>query len=231
MIIGSGLLGKGFSAKYYKSNDVCIYAAGVSNSRGSDKAEFEREKLRLNDALLLARDLGAFVYFGTCSVLDPETRYTEYTQHKLAMEQLVSTHPNYLILRLPQVAGRSSNPYTLLNFIFERIKRNEMFSVWKNAYRNIIDIDDVVTIGSLFIDNQKFRQCIVNLANPENYGMPYIIEEMERVVGKLAVCKFVNRGQNYCIDVTLMRSLTVNLQLIFGENYLNRILNKYYGKI
>jgi glycosyltransferase involved in cell wall biosynthesis len=39
------------------------------------------------------RRLDEVVYFGTCSVSDPGARNTTYVQHKLAMEQLVRTHP------------------------------------------------------------------------------------------------------------------------------------------
>lgn len=157
MIIGSGLLGRAFSASYTHRNDVCVYAAGVSNSNITDKSEFAREQLRLTAALAAAKDVSVFVYFGTCSVLDPEAYHTQYVQHKLAMERLVQTHSNYLILRLPQVAGQTPNPHTLLNFVYSRIIRSEAFVVWRTARRNIIDIDDVVTLGGLLIENRSLR--------------------------------------------------------------------------
>ena len=63
MIIGSGLLAKAFVSGYSHRDDVCIYAAGVSNSGCTDEREFERERIRLADALSAARSAGVFVYF------------------------------------------------------------------------------------------------------------------------------------------------------------------------
>lgn len=207
MIIGSGLLARGFGAHYYVRSDVCIYAAGVSNSNCTDTSEFARERARLIAGLQVAGDVGAFVYFGTCSVADPESQHTQYVQHKLAMEQLASKHPRHLILRLPQVAGHTPNPHTLLNFLYARIIRSEAFSVWRGAYRNIIDVDDVVTLGTLLIENRAMRQCTVNIANPCSYSMIEIVRTMEDVLRKTAVYNLVERGRQYLIDIATMLSV------------------------
>ena len=124
------------------SKESCVYAAGVSNSNCSDQREFDRERDRLMIAMEQHRLVDLFLYFGTCSAdgsLD-----SPYVQHKIKMEKIVSEHPRYLILRLPQTAGKTENPHTLLNYIFTRIIRSERFQIWKNARRNIIDVDDVV---------------------------------------------------------------------------------------
>ena len=77
MIIGSGLLAKAFTNKFSQRDDICIYAAGVSNSACSDEREFARERQLLNEALQTkAGEVDAFVYFGTCSVGDPDTQNT-----------------------------------------------------------------------------------------------------------------------------------------------------------
>jgi nucleoside-diphosphate-sugar epimerase len=229
MIIGSGLLARAF-AQYRQHSDVCIYAAGVSNSSSTDSCEFARDRARLVAALQSVNDVSAFVYFGTCSVADPVSWHTPYVQHKLAMEQLVAEHPHHLILRLPQVAGHTPNPHTLLNFLYARIVRSEVFSVWCNAYRNIIDIDDVATLANLLIENLTMRHCTLNIANPCSYSMPEIVNEMERVVGKKAIFNMVESGVYYEIEVTTMLPVLAKTQIIFDEHYLNRVLRKYYEK-
>ena len=231
MIIGSGLLAQAFANYYKERSDVCIYAAGVSNSSSTDPAEFSREKLRLIDALQKNKEVDAFVYFGTCSVADPDAQQTQYVQHKLAMELIVAAHPNYLILRLPQVAGCTPNPHTLLNFLYARIARSEGFSVWQGAYRNIIDIDDVVTLGQLLIENKTLRKCTVNLANSVGYSMPEIVEEMEQVVGKPAIYTIVELGRRYEIDVATLLPVLANTKINFDKYYLNKVLRKYYEKV
>lgn len=230
MLIGSGLLAHAFSSIYSHREDVCIYAAGVSNSGCTDKKEFERERKRLTEALLQTKDLNAFVYFGTCSVADLDAQDTPYVKHKLAMEQLVSEHPRYLILRLPQVAGSTPNPHTLLNFLYARISRSESFNLWSRAKRNIIDVTDVAAISTQLIDKQNLRNTTVNIANPKSYPMIEIVAAMEKVVGKKAVYDVFERGSWYPIDVHAILHVLDTAGVEFGKDYLERVLGKYYEK-
>ena len=147
MIFGSGLLARAFGPQFANSATSCVYAAGVSNSNCSDQREFDREQDRLMVAMGQHRSAELFLYFGTCSANGPLGSASPYVQHKIKMEKIVEEHPRYLILRLPQTAGKTENPHTLLNYIFARIIRSERFQVWKNARRNIIDVDDVVRIA------------------------------------------------------------------------------------
>lgn len=71
MLIGSGLLAQAFAIQFSQRDDVCIYAAGVSNSSCIDVQEFERERRLLSETLVKAKQTGVFVYFSTCSVGDP----------------------------------------------------------------------------------------------------------------------------------------------------------------
>lgn len=230
MLIGSGLLAQAFATAYSQREDVCIYAAGVSNSGCTNPHEFVREQGRLTEALQQAALVDAFVYFGTCSVADPEAQHTPYVRHKLAMERLVSAHPRHLILRLPQVAGRTPNPHTLLNFLYARISRSEAFQLWSNAKRNIIDVDDVVAITRQLIANGALRNVTLNIANPVSYRMAEIVRAMERAVGKRAVCEVCERGSAYPIDISTTLPAIEAAGVKFGTDYLERVIGKYYGK-
>lgn len=230
MLIGSGLLAQAFTPAFSQREDVCIYAAGVSNSGCTNPHEFAREQKRLAEALQQARHVDAFVYFGTCSVADPEARHTPYVLHKLAMEQLVSAHPRHMILRLPQVAGRTPNPHTLLNFLYARISRSEAFQLWSNARRNIIDVGDVAAIASQLIANDSLRNITLNVANPVGYPMADIVAAMEKVVGKHAVCEVSGRGSSYPIDTRAILPVLDAAGVKFGNDYLERVISKYYEK-
>lgn len=230
MLIGSGLLAKAFANPFAQRDDVCIYAAGVSNSSCTDVQEFERERQLLSETLVKAKHVGVFVYFGTCSVADPEARNSPYVQHKLAMEQLVVAHPRHLILRLPQVAGKTPNPHTLLNFLYARVSRSEAFNLWSRAKRNIIDIDDVASIASQFIENDSVRNVTINIANPISYSMIVIVGAMERAVGKRAIYYVVERGSEYTIDASAILPVLESAGVKFGSDYLDKVMVKYYGK-
>jgi nucleoside-diphosphate-sugar epimerase len=229
MIIGSGLLAHAFSRTFSQREDVCIYAAGVSNSNCTDVREFAREQQRLGDALLQMTDVGTFVYFGTCSVGDPEAKNSPYVEHKLAMEQLARTHPGHLILRLPQVAGRTPNPHTLLNYLYARVSRSESFNVWVNASRNIIDVDDVAVIAQELIWDDSARKATVNIANAIAYPMLDIVSAMENVIGKRAIYNPVARGSKYDIDIGAIISAIDKAGVKFGDDYLISTIEKCYG--
>jgi len=229
MIIGSGLLARAFSSAYLHREDVCIYAAGISNSSCTEGHEFARERQRLGDALRQANRVDTFVYFGTCSIADPDAQNTPYVQHKLAMEQMVHTHPQSLILRLPQVAGKTPNPHTLLNFLYARISRSESFNLWSKAKRNIIDVADVAAIAQQLIANNSVRNTALNIANVTNYPMTDIVCTMERVVGKRAIYEVVDRGSEYSIDVGATLSAIERAGVKFGSGYLEKVIGRYYG--
>lgn len=230
MLTGSGLLAQAFASAFSQREDVHIYAAGVSNSSCVNPHEFARERERLTEALQQAKTVNAFVYFGTCSVADPEAQHTPYVQHKLVMEQLVSTHPRHLILRLPQVAGKTPNPHTLLNFLYARIVRSEAFQLWSKAERNIIDVDDVVAIANQLIANDTLRKVTLNIANPVSYPIANIIGAMEQAVGKRAVFEVSQRGSGYPIDIRAILPALDAAGVKFDDGYLKRVINKYYGK-
>jgi nucleoside-diphosphate-sugar epimerase len=229
MIVGSGLLARAFGPAYSGRPDICVYAAGVSNSNCDDPQEFLREQRRVGDALSECRQANTFVYFGTCSSYDPEISSRPYVRHKLAMELMVRAHPRHLVLRLPQIAGKTPNPHTLLNYLYARISRSEAFNVWGGAKRNIIDVDDVVTIARQLISDDAVRNVTVNIANPVNYSMPDIVEAMVGVVGKRAIFEVVSRGSDYFIDTDAMRTALAGSGVEFGQDYLRKVIAKYYG--
>jgi len=228
MIVGSGMLAKAFSKNFYNSSDIWIYAAGVSNSGCTNAHEFHREYTRLVDALNKSKDANSFVYFSTCSINDPEAINSDYVQHKIEMEKLVLEHPGFFIVRLSQVAGRTPNPHTLLNYIYARVKRSENFVIWKNAIRNIIDVDDIVPIVARLLNDPISRKKILNVANPVSYSIKEIVSMMEKVTGKKAVVDIINSGGAYDIDTSEITSIINEIDLIFDENYLMRVLSKYY---
>ena len=230
MIIGSGLLANAFFPAFGSRQDVCVYAAGVSNSNCNNAQEFARECRRLEDALRHADFMDAFVYFGTSSVADPGAAKTPYVRHKLAMEYLVRSFPRNLILRLPNVAGRTPNPHTLLNYLYARIARGESFALWGKAKRNVIDIDDVAVIAREMIEDRSARGITRNIANSSNYSILDIVQAMESVLGKRGVYDVIDEGFEYSIDTSPISHFIEAAGVEFGETYLSSVLLKYYGK-
>lgn len=228
MIIGTGLLATAMTPAFSHLKDSVLYAAGVSNSRCVDPKEYTRDASRLELALREHAGTNLFVYFSTCSICDPESIDTPYVQHKLAMENLVCRLPGHLIVRLPQVAGRTPNPHTLLNYLYARIARGEGFSVWTKARRNIVDCTDVARIVRSLVED-GWRGRTVNVASVSDYSLMEIVRTFELILGKTAIVEFLEQGGAYAIDTSLIASYALAEGIRFDEDYLARVLRKYYG--
>jgi nucleoside-diphosphate-sugar epimerase len=231
MIEGSGLIAQAFmQAGAQRLHDTCIYAAGVSNSGCRDSYEFMRERERFEAVLAACPADTRIVYFSTCSIGDTSLSATAYVQHKLRMEARVRRCPRHLILRLPQVAGRTPNPHTLLNFLHERMLRGEHFQVWAGAVRNIIDVADVARIALDLIAREQAQGETVNVANPFSNGMLEIVRAMERVLDTSAEFDLLDRTSGAQIDVGRIEAAIRRCGIRFGDAYLARVIERYYGE-
>ena len=97
---------------------------------------------------------------------------------------------------------------------------------WKNATRNVIDIDDVRAAVARLMREPARR---INVANPANNSVSEIVEAFEKVTGKTAVVDWMETGAGYAIDVAAMRPIYRELRLPFDDGYLLRAIQKYYG--
>ena len=228
-IVGSGLLAKAFTAHLPHLSDITIYAAGVSNSSCKDAPEFDRDTQRLHHTIQQTTPSTLFVYFSTCSVMDPWSQTCAYPIHKKKLEDLVRTLDRSLIVRLPQVAGNTPNPHTILNYLFSHIVRSERFDLWRNTTRNIIDVDDVARIVVDFVRNEYAGQETINVANPENSTMFEIVSALEIATRRRAIYNCIDRGGDYRIDISRIIDSAKRCGVGFGNEYLLRTVIKYYG--
>lgn len=225
MIIGNGFLAHSFN-HYKESENIIIFAAGVSNSQDMHQNSFEREKQLLSQTLEVYSGK-KIVYFGTCSIYDLDIIESPYVQHKIAMEKLVAEYSNYQIFRLPIIAGHSKNPHTLLNFLYNKVLTESSFSLWEHATRNIVDIDFVKTVCSMFIDQDMYLNSATNIAVPKQTALIVIVKAFENILNKKAHYIPINRGCKYTIPILELSSL-LNKELF--ENYnIEDILRKYFS--
>jgi len=209
-------------------SDACVYAAGVSNSSCNDTREFDRERARLQSTIDSLPDDTLLLYFSTCSIEDPAAQNSGYVVHKRAMERFVAQRQRHLILRLPQLAGRTPNPHTLLNYLHARIVRSERFAVFRGAERNIIDVDDVARIVSELVREGACAETI-NVACTRNAPIFDIVRCMEEVVGHRAVFDILDAGAGYAIDTSRIGAVLTRCGVAFPADYLRRTIQKYYG--
>jgi hypothetical protein len=227
MIVGSGLLATAFEPLATALHDVCIYAAGVSNSLCTDTSEFDRDRARLQRTLEQVEPATRFVYFSTCSIDDPWSHDSVYTTHKAQLEELVRARDNCLIVRLPQVAGDTPNPHTLLNYLYNRIARSERFDLWRHANRNIIDVSDAASITFDLV--RRDTTGTINVANARSYMLREIVTVFEAMTGRKAIYNLLEKGGSYTIDTSSIADAVQRCGVAFDDGYLLRTLKKYYA--
>ena len=213
--------------RFGDNRDVVVFASGVSNSLETRPSEFAREEALLRE--LLDPSARRFVYFGSCGATADESELTAYMRHKRAMESLVLSVPHGLVLRLPQVVSRAANPHTLTNFLRDRIVSGEHFTVWARAERNLIDIDDIVSIATHLVQELPTEATAVSIASLHSLPMPEIIRIFERVLGRGANCTYHDEGTPLSIDTTVAREISSRLAIDLGDGYAERIIHKYYA--
>lgn len=230
MIIGSGFVANAFACHNGSLANSCLYAAGVSNSLCRDRSEFIRDKERLFEALCEVDPSKLFVYFSTCSIDDPSQSDNSYVIHKAALEERVREREHHLVVRVPQLAGFSANPNTILNFLYARISRSEPFELWRFASRNIIDVADVVQIVLHLVLEQGACDETINVAGSANSTMFEIVHVLEQVTKQRALYTLVDRGADWSIDTSRIADAVRACGIRFDDHYLVRTIEKYYGQ-
>ncbi|SDS00881.1 Nucleoside-diphosphate-sugar epimerase [Halopseudomonas xinjiangensis] len=228
MVVGRGLLATAFALELGERDDLIVFASGAANSKGRDAEAFLRERRMLEECTRQGRRL---VYFGTCSVHDPELHDSPYTQHKLRMEELAKQSARYAIFRLPQVVGPTQNQHTLTNYVRTMIMSGQPFTVWRGARRNIIDVTDVARIAHVMLDDAPADSCFtVNIANPRSIAVTELVHTFETVLGKKGTYTVVEGGGAYEIDTSRSSEAAVRAGINFDTHYVENVLRKYYGK-
>lgn len=228
MIIGRGLIANAFIHEFLEDKEVTIFASGVSNSNEVSNDSFLRESTLLKR--IIAGDPGLLVYFSTCSIGDLERQNTYYVRHKIEMENLVAQSGQYLILRLPQVVGKTENPYTLTNYLHSQIESGSHFTIWNKAWRNLIDIDDIAKIVTYMIRKSSFWNHTFNIASPFPICVIDLVRVFEQTLGVKADYEVTDRGDHYDIDVVDAIHAAKIVGVEFGSDYVEKVINKYYGK-
>ena len=233
-ILGSGFIAKSFIKyeEFFKKLRIHLYAAGVSNSLCKDKEFFNEDKNRLVDFSKSIEDGQTLLYFSTCSIDDPSRNKNFYVKHKLDIEEFIKQNfKKYLIVRLPEVVGKSKNNNTLVNFFFKKIKKQEKFDLWIEANRSIIDIEDVVNILIDFLSNDtQDKNKIINIANTKKSSAFHIVKILENITKIKAKYNIVSKGEkNWDIDTSATNDSMKRCKIIFKKNYLENLLIKYFS--
>ena len=221
------MMAKAF-ADFEQDPDVVIFASGVSDSTETRPAAFAREKDLLH-RIRAKHPEALLVYFGTCSVYDPDRRDTPYVAHKLEMESMIEASPGpWLVLRLPLAVGHGHRGRTLARFLHERIVHEEPFEIWSGATRYPIDVEDVVRIAKYLIGRRSYWSRRINVVL-RAFPVLEFVRALEAATGKKAKYTLLPKGRHYEVACPEIAHLAGELQLDFSADYLGRVLRKYFA--
>lgn len=221
------MIAKAF-ASYKDRSEIVIFASGVSNSLNLSDAAFNREINLIQDSLTNNPEC-LFIYFSTCSINDASLQHSAYVKHKKKIEEyIVANHAPYIIFRLTNPVGNTNNTNTVINYFINNVTKQHHFEVWENASRNLIDIDDMYIICNEIIEQHLFLNSIVNIANPQSYPVPFIVELIEKYFNKKGMYSSLKKGSGPVIDVSAIEPLFRKFNINFEADYLTKLLQKYF---
>tara|TARA_B100000886_G_C20295564_1_gene437362 strand:+ start:50 stop:751 length:702 start_codon:yes stop_codon:yes gene_type:complete len=226
-IIGNGFIAKSFK-NYLDEHDVIVFASGVSNSTSIEKNDFIREMQKINDICKNFHQK-KIIYFSSCSINDKSRNTQAYQKHKISMEKIIpKLFKNYLIVRLPEVVGKNSNPNSLFNFLLNKIKNNKKIITSSKCYRNFIDIDDAKLVVKYLLEN-KYNRLTINVANISMNKVIDVIVLLSSMIKKNFILEenHIFANEIFKIDIELMKKINNDLKINFNEDYLNRVFSKY----
>lgn len=87
-------------------------------------------------------------------------------------------------MRLPILVGRTSNPFTLINFL-ANVQEEKPITLHANACRHLLDIDDLVPVLTPFAGMTRVRETI-NIPGSEKISVPRLADKIETVCTRKA---------------------------------------------
>ena len=230
-IIGDGFIGKSLYKikKDLIRTNYIIYAAGISHSKTKSKRNLNKE-LSLFKIFLKNNPSKKVIYISTADVTDNISNKSLYVKNKIKIEKLIKKRfKNYIILRLPQIIGKSKNKNTLVNYFYFNIKNNKPLMLIKNFKRNVLDIADILKLIKIIVYSKKTKNKVIILSNKYSVQPIDIVKIFEKKMNKIVNFKFKKIKKQiwplyYQKNVHYFRKAKIT----FDRNYLLKTINKYY---
>lgn len=225
MVLGNGLIANCFKQKYSDNDKFLVFASGVSNSNETNEFEFLKEKVLIEENLNKNKDK-IFIYFSTISMFN-ENNKTKYIDHKKNVEDIINKSGNsFFIFRLPQIFGAIGNEKNIINFMTSKIKSQDIFEIWSDSKRCIVDIEDVFKIVNYVLFKEKPNK-IYNFFGIEKKSVIDIVNIIENILNKKAVIEIINKQSFFTGENSIVIEEAINSLNIKKENYTESIIKKY----
>ena len=223
MIVGNGLLANGFIEESFDHKKFIVFVSGVSDSKKTNEEDFNREKTLLLKTISENKGL-KLLYFSSILTGVQDNRYY---QHKLEVEDIVKKKSkDYIIFRVPQIIGKGGNKSNLVNYLKQSLISGEEIIIFKNTYRSLIDIIDLVRIVNYCKD---IVSCdTVYISDIEKIMVLDLLKNMSIFLGVNPKYKLIEgNDNNWSIkNSSIVNEAILKLRITTG-GYTNEIIKKY----
>jgi len=230
-VIGNGFIAQKLKEINFKNvNNFVVYAAGISNSKTRNLSKLKKEIHKIENFLESLSKDKIIIYISTLSALEKKPVKSLYVKNKKKIEDLIKKNlNNFIIVRFPQVVGKNSNPNTLTNYLYEKIKNKKKFFINFNTKRNLIDILDVKKVVKEILKNKKFKRKIINIRSNESLYIEQIVNILSKIIKKKPRLKILKLKSNYKNNFIYKKPKDNQFKKIFDKsNYTESVLKRYY---
>lgn len=229
-IVGSGFIAKYFKKylKTLKKYNYVVYAAGVSNSLSSNINNFKKDVNRVKNYKLDKEK--KIVYISSYAICDPSRKVNRYIKNKILIErEIKKKFDKYVILRFPELIGKSKNKNTLSNFFYDKIRKKTHFNLWLNSKRNILDVEDAIKLSMYYLIKNKKNKIVFNILNIKFDKPMTIVNSLEKILKSDANYKINNKYfKKWNLKNSVDSKIAKKLNIKFNNEYLLKKLKKYY---
>ena len=116
----------------------------------------------------------------------------------------------------------------MTNFLAHKIYKEEAYDLFKGTIRNIIDIEDVVTLTK-YVFNKKLSDNLYSFNLPIDFEVSQIISYLEIIIGKRSM-HVSKKGHPFKYPSSPFISNAISDKVIyFDSNYLEKTLFRVYS--
>jgi dTDP-4-dehydrorhamnose reductase len=146
-------------------------------------------------------------------------------KHKINIENILKKKKNILIIRLPQLIGKSNNNHTIFNFLNFNLRINKKIKIFVNYYRNFIDVEDLIFYVKKLIKN-KINFNIINIYNKKSIKIVSLLKIFKKQgIIKNKIFTLDKTNDNFFKNMTKF-SRNKNI-VINKKNYYKKLFKKY----
>lgn len=237
-IIGSGMMANAFmNDERFFPPSVCVFASGVSNSLCNVQTEFDREVFLLKSVIEECKsNQSIFVYFSSAGAVYKKSNDIKgedfpilpesfYGRHKVLCESIVvNSGVCYIVVRLPNVVGYTKNKNQLIPHLANSVMSGHV-RVFRDAWRDIISVDDVVKI-LLGITKAGVLNLTINMASGYSVPVVDIVNEIQQCLALSPEIEMLDGGDRQIFDISLMTRVFPEA-LPFDGEYYKKLIEDY----